>query len=273
LVLVLLTLILSYGAVPISSARQLSAAPALVSKLLTAAPPSHLVTRIGLDPPSPNILGFNQNVTISFTYTTTQTGGVRIFARPFAHGALAPNYAASGSPLYPVGSGTGSGTFTITAGDITVDQIRFQIWNAGQTQLLFEGFIPVYYRFQAAPTLMSKIGLDPPSPNILGFNQDVTISFTYTTTQTGGVRIFARPFAHGALAPNYAASGSPLYPIGSGTGSGTFTITAGDVTVDQIRFQILNADQTQLLFEGFIPVYYQFGRGQNYRVRLPLVLK
>jgi len=42
----------------------------------------HSVTRITLDPPTPNVLTHNQRVTISFSYATTQPGGVRIFARP-----------------------------------------------------------------------------------------------------------------------------------------------------------------------------------------------
>jgi hypothetical protein len=108
----------------------------------------HLVTDIVLESDTPNIVAFGQNVTVSFNYTTTEAGGVRIFARPFTGGALTPNYAASGSPLYPVGSGVGSGTFTITSGKVTVDKIRFQIWNADQTTLLFKAFIPVNYQFR-----------------------------------------------------------------------------------------------------------------------------
>ena len=49
-----------------------------------------------------------------------------------------------------------------------------------------------------------------------------------------------------------------LYPTGSGQGDGWFTITSGTVVVDQIRIQMLNADQSVLLFETFLPVYYLF---------------
>jgi hypothetical protein len=108
----------------------------------------HLVTDIALTPSDPNILRFGQNVNITFNYTTTEAGGVRIFARPVSGVVLTPNFAAHGSPLYPVGSGTGTGSFTISSGAATVDKIRFQILNANQTALLFQTTIPVHYKFR-----------------------------------------------------------------------------------------------------------------------------
>ena len=76
---------------------------------VVAAPGDHLVTNIDLTPDTPNILRFNESVNITFDYSTTEPSGVRIFARPFTNGALTPNYAAAGSPIYPT-SATGTGT-------------------------------------------------------------------------------------------------------------------------------------------------------------------
>ena len=218
--------------------------------------PASTVDATGLNPSSPAGLRFGQNVNIAFNYSTNEAGGVRIFARPFANGARASNYAASGSPIYPVGAGSGSGSFTIQSGQVTVDQIRFQMWNADQSTLLHESFVPVNYRF--TDHAISAINLNPSSPAQLTFGQDVNITFHYSTNQAGGVRIFPRPFANGARAPNYAASGSPIYPVGEGNGSASFTISSGEVTVDQIRFQVWTADQNQLLDEWFITVNYRF---------------
>jgi len=109
----------------------------------------HSVTNITLNPPTPNILVHNQKVTVSFSYATTQAGGVRVFARPFTGGAPTPHYAASPAPISPTGSGTGDQFFTITSGNVTVDRIRIQMWNANQTVLLFEAFLPVNYEFRA----------------------------------------------------------------------------------------------------------------------------
>ena len=114
-----------------------------------AAAAGHSVTNITLNPPTPNILVHNQSVTVSFSYATTQAGGVRIFARPLVGGSPAPNYSASGAPLSPTGSGTGTQNFTIKSGNVTVDHIRIQMWNANQTVLLFEAFLPVNYEFRA----------------------------------------------------------------------------------------------------------------------------
>ena len=236
---------------------------ALVPTVAFAASADHLVTQISLSPRTPNVLQLNQSITISFSYTTTEAGGVRIFARPFSGGVLTPNYAASGSPLYPVGSGTGSGDFTITGGNVTVDQIRFQMWNDSQTTLLYEAFIPVHYQFTSAVNnVVSQISLTG-RPNVLKQKQRVSISFHYRTTRAGGVRIFARPLSGGALSPHYAASASPLYAMGTGTGHGSFTVTSGTATVTQVRLTMWNAGQTKLLFRAVVPVNYQFRKPTN----------
>ncbi len=107
-----------------------------------------------------------------------------------------------------------------------------------------------------------NIKLTPPSPANLKFGQKVIISFNYSAPQPGGVRIFARPMTHGNPTPHYAASGSPLYPSGSGKGEGYFTISSGAVTVDQIRFQMYNRNQSRKLLEVFLPVKYVFSAGQ-----------
>jgi len=88
-------------------------------------------------------------VNITFNYTTNETEGVRIWARPFTGGNRTPNYGAHGSPVYPYGSGSGDGYFTISSGEttVTVDQVGFQMWTPGQGELLLELFIPVTYQF------------------------------------------------------------------------------------------------------------------------------
>lgn len=109
---------------------------------------NHLVTNIVLTTPTPNILAHNQQVNFTFDYNTTEAGGVRIWGRPYTGSALTPNYAAHGSPLHAVGAGSGSGYFTITTGRVTVNKIRFEIWDNAQTRRLFRGFIPVNYQYK-----------------------------------------------------------------------------------------------------------------------------
>lgn len=215
------------------------------------------VSNFKFNPIEPAALLFNQDVNLAFNYVTDQTGGARIFVRPFSGGALTPNYAASGSPLYPVGVGNGTGSFRITSGEAVVDHVRIQIKNADQSQLLYEEFIPVHYHYSTHA--IKDIVFSPGPHAFLTFNQNVNLTFNYATNEPTGVRIFARPFSSGSLAPNYGAHGSPAYPSGSGAGSGFFTITSGDVFVDQVRFQMKNENQSQLLLELFVPVAYLFG--------------
>jgi hypothetical protein len=117
---------------------------------LTAA---NSVTSIGMSILSPNVVKFGQNITFTFNYDTNQAAGVRIFVRPISIDAsgndiLTPNYGACGSPLYPVGSGSGSNCFTILDGNATVEKIRIQMWDANQTTLLFNAKLPVHYKFR-----------------------------------------------------------------------------------------------------------------------------
>ncbi len=108
---------------------------------------AHSITNIVLSPPSPATLMPNDYVNITFDYATTEANGVQIFARPFTNGSLTPGYHAHGSPLYPAGYGSGNGNFYIPYGNVMVDEIRFRMYNFGQTVLLLEFFIPVKYRY------------------------------------------------------------------------------------------------------------------------------
>lgn len=110
----------------------------------------------------------------------------------------------------------------------------------------------------AAGHSVTKFTLNPPTPNVLVHGQDIAVSYNYATTQPGGVRIFVRPFSGASLAPNYSASGSSILPTGSGTSTQHFTIKAGTVRVDRLRIQMTDANQSTVLFEAFLPVYYEF---------------
>lgn len=216
------------------------------------------VSDIQFSPASPSALSFSQNVDITFNYSTSEAGGIRIFVRPMTNGQLTPDYGAEGSPVYPVGSGSGSAYFTVTAGETTVDQVRFQVYNADQSALLTEFFLPADFHFSASGTSITDIKTSVPSPASLAYNQRVDVTFNYSTSEAGGVRVFVRPMTNGMPTPGYSAESSPLYPAGSGSGSGYFTITGGETTVDQIRFQVYNADQSVFLAEFLSPVQYAF---------------
>jgi hypothetical protein len=103
---------------------------------------------------------------------------------------------------------------------------------------------------------IDNIRFSPTSPASLNFEDKVKIKFDYSSSQK--VYIFARPMTKGSTTPNYAAHPSKLYPQGSGKGDGFFTIKKGAVTVDQVRFQMYDKSKTNVLYEKFVTVKYNF---------------
>jgi len=104
---------------------------------------------------------------------------------------------------------------------------------------------------------ISITGIYPDSPSSLTFNQKVTINFNYSLRNQNAIQIFMRPVTSGKLTPNYSASGSPLYR-GKGTGTASFTVTAGNIEIDQIRVQVLSSPQNRLIFEFYVPVDFTY---------------
>jgi hypothetical protein len=107
----------------------------------------HSVTDFTLSPATPNILNNNKYVTVTFSYTTTEPGGVIIFARPMTGDSM-PDYAASNADVSATGKGSVKQFFTVRSGNATVDRIRIQMFNADQSKLLLESYLPVHYEFQ-----------------------------------------------------------------------------------------------------------------------------
>jgi hypothetical protein len=170
---------------------------------------------------------------------------------------LTLGYKANASRLHPTGSGTGKGWFTVTRGTPRVTKVRITMMNAARTKVLRKAVVPVYYLFGKPANVVRSIRLAPLNPNVLRLGQDIDVKFRYSTNETGGVRILARPMTGGAPTPNYGAHGSPVYPVGSGSASGWFTINDVGATVDRIHLWMTNADQSTTLFDVTLPVSFQ----------------
>jgi len=218
-------------------------------------PLANAISNIQFTPLSPSSLCFGEQVSATFNYTTDDPGGIRIFMRPFTDGSLTPHYGAHGSGWYPYPSGTGSGWFTINSGDVVVDHVRFQIYNHDQSELLLTLFEPVNYTYGHS---VHNVTTYPPSPATMKWDHYVDLEFDYFTCEAGGVRIFVLPYTDGAPTPGYAGSGSILYPEGTGSGTASFRIVSGQVTVDQLKVWMTNPDQSQVLSEDFIPVEFYY---------------
>ena len=78
------------------------------------------------------------------------------------------------------------------------------------------------------------------SPMCLSHGEEIEVKFNYINRNREGVHIFVRPMSMGDLTPNYSAHGSRLYRAGRGTTTGSFTITSGDILVDEIRIQMIS---------------------------------
>ncbi|MFH1893861.1 MAG: FlgD immunoglobulin-like domain containing protein [Candidatus Zixiibacteriota bacterium] len=214
------------------------------------------ITNIVLTPGSPAWLAVDQGVSIAFDYESDQPAGIYIYTTPFTDGVPTPGNIAAGSPLYRDTTGSGASSFRIIEGEVTVDSVRFQIYNSNHSQLLYQSFLPVLYFY--VQHMVTDIACYPPSPATIGFTQPIDVTFTYSTDEPSGVRIFVRPFTNGQLTPWYEAHNSPVYPTGTGVATGSFTILHGEVTVDSLRFQMRTADMSTLLLQTFCPVEYLF---------------
>lgn len=128
------------------------------------------------------------------------------------------------------------------------------------SRLIFTFIILAILSIPNGPVLAQSISIttiSPDSPSHLYFDQQVSITFEYNVDEPGGARVFIRPITSGSLAPNYAASGSPVFK-GEGTETVNFTIRSEEVTVDQLRIQVFSANQNHLLFECYFPVEFRF---------------
>ncbi len=189
-------------------------------------------------------------------FTTDEVTGIRIFSRPYTNGTLTPGYNASGSPIY-TGSGTADNFFTISGGEVVVDEIQIEVFKADYSELLYRMTIPVQFRFGSIGVNHFTFSSDPDLSSFL-LNEMFTTNFEYNVSYPGGVLVFIRPFTDGSLTPNYSASGSFTY-TGTGTASSYFTFNSGNnIVVDALRVQIVNADQTIIIDEFFIPVDLHF---------------
>lgn len=111
-------------------------------------------------------------------------------------------------------------------------------------------------------TLLLVLTACPNIPSTGTLNVQITglpsaLNAAVTVAGPGG---FAQTLMGGSLSPNYATCPSPLYAAPSGSGTCTFTLTTGSepVTVDHMRFQVLNTDHSTLLFKALILVSYTF---------------
>ncbi len=146
---------------------------------------------------------------------------------------------------------------------------------SSRTTMVMDGdcMITAHFRLRdITPHTVYNIVLNTQWPATLYYGEWIKINFDYTVefnfySEAGldvdivpDAHILARPFSNGALSPGYLVRGYNFLRPWDKEGESEFTITSqpGQVVVDQIRFQITNADKAIIFHEFFVPVIYTF---------------
>ncbi|MFH1843236.1 MAG: FlgD immunoglobulin-like domain containing protein [bacterium] len=219
---------------------------------------SHAFRNISMNFESPDNMAFGQYVYIDFIWESTYTAGKRIVARPLANGVYPPNMAVSGTGIITGSSAWATRYFTVTAGQVEIDEIQFLMYNDDWSTLLYEFRLPVSYVYDS--TAIQNIVLSPGTPGSLKYIEDVTIDFDYVTDYPIDLRVTAKPQSGGYESPG--AEYGPTYPLAPMSGHGTNTFTIEDpsslVDVDAIRFRMYDYFDDTFVYECFLPVNYHY---------------
>jgi len=215
------------------------------------------ITNITFDWPQPAALHHNDDVTVSFDYNNTQNYDIRVWFQAYNDGGYAPGSHYQGSVALPPGISSATRTFGVHTGETDIDASRLIVTDADQNITLIDNQIPV--RYHGGPHAVHGVQLWPERTAMLDHTEVLDIAFDYETSYNEQILIFARPFYQGGLAGGYYASGSPYYAPGTGSGSGYIGYDYGTHAVDQIRFQVKNLDQSEILFTWYYPARHFWG--------------
>lgn len=87
---------------------------------------------------------------------------------------------------------------------------------------------------------LTILGFEPKAPATLNRGQSLTVRFSYELASAEKCLIWARPASDGKRTPGYSASGSKIYPKGSGEGSGHFTFSNA-AEINQVEIYMVDA--------------------------------
>ncbi len=160
----------------------------------------------------------------------------------------------------PVAAGTGA-SYTrvrIDSGERDLDELRLALREA------YVPGDPLYLHslpgdYHVGPHAIENIVAVPAAPAILTNGTQAGFTFDYVTDCANDVLIYVRPLSGGVRPPNVQGHGSDDYPTGTGSGSGWFTITSGDVEVDALEFWMEDAATREVLLTWIEPTRLLFG--------------
>ena len=199
-----------------------------------------------------NRLPYGMALDMDFDYAADTAGDVRISARPFTDGELTPGYYASGSALLPA-SGSYSQNFFFDQ-DTDVTDIRFQIFEADYTTLLYEFFIP--YDIHWREVGIYDFSFDWADYEFLHNSQNLTTTFTVEHADSEDRYAWTQCYTDGNYSPGGVYQGSSPFPSGPQTMTRYCRVNSGELDVDGIRFIYGAPTETMLSF--IVPVHYHF---------------
>jgi hypothetical protein len=108
----------------------------------------------------------------------------------------------------------------------------------------------------SVPNEITSFNFSPPPPLAIPIGFRITINFTYTTREPGGVQIWVLPYLAGGFAPGGFYGGLGSYPSGSGSGSTFFGTSLPASRIDGVRILMRSATSSTILFDRIVPVTY-----------------
>lgn len=229
-----------------------------VEVLFSASP--NLVYGLAFTPNTPNVLGFNDPLQVDFSYRAAHDR-VSVSVQPFSGGRAAANAVLTPAEALSVGSHTGSASFTLTAGQTMIDQVRIAMLDAAGQTALFEAFLPVNFRFRPAANSVSHFTLTPGSLNRFRDIDFFLLNFSYSNNWAGDAEINILPFSGPAPTSGVTGTLNGIVPPGTGAGSLQFRIPTSAEKVDKIRVQMRSG--FTVLSETFLPVNLGWGMGNS----------
>ena len=209
------------------------------------------ISNVVFRPASPDTLMPNERVYFTFNYTKPG-GDVRIYSYPRTSYAIG-SAAWSGSPTYKDNNGSGENFFVYNNG-AKVTSVGFYIKDVDGTKLYDTTFTVdfTYLGFE-----ITDLDIHPASPASLGIGDSLNFSFNYKIPQNFNLKIVTTAMSDKKVVSKQTTSPSPTYTDTTGTGTGFIKIDTL-ATVDNIRFQFIDAATNDTIVEVFKKVYYGF---------------
>jgi len=214
---------------------------------------------ISFSEPDGESLHNSQNLVATFTVEHNDTENRHVWAWCITDGYYSAGGVYQGSAVVAPGGETVTRYCRINTGENVADAVRLLFGTPDE--ILQQIDIPVDYHW--APHAVQNAVFSPAAPAILSNGEHLDMEFDYVTDEGGGVRIFMRPAYDGVPLYGISNDGSPLYGYPDGNGDRWLTFADGEHLASSIRFQMLNADQSELLFEHFYHGWWAWGQSSH----------